>query len=216
MPTGKGKIRIVLMATAMALLAGCHEPQQNPPSAGESNTKESSDMRTVIPLVRRLEPTDTGPIELEFDVPVQPDDDAPPLFIGVRISGNDPSVTAEVARHLVEVDVSAQVHLFRLEPSGPVAVTLLRSEWVSRSEDRPVALPSDGLAPELMRWNADFSTMKAAGLLAEDTTYRELAFAAVPNLPTGRYRLVLNLIEHRQALTEANAEVLVAYTAKGK
>jgi hypothetical protein len=204
------------MATAMALLASCHQQPQNPQPANQSTTKEPSDMRTVIPLVRRLEPTDTGPIELEFDVPALPDDDTPPVFVGVRIAGPDPTATAEVEDRLVDADVSARLHLFRLGPSGPVAVTLLRSDMTPQSGPDPIALPPDGQAPGLMRFDADYITTQAAGLLEQGRDYRDLAFAFVPELPAGRYRLALDFTAHRQALTEANAEFLVAYTAKGK
>lgn len=216
MPTGKGTIRIALMAMAMVLLAGCHEQPQPPTPAGASTSKEPSDMRTVIPLVRRLAPTDTGPIELEFDVPALPDVASPPMFIGVRVAGHDPTASAEVADRLVDAGVSARLHLFRLEPSGPVAITLLRSDMAPGSGTDPIALPPDGQVPGLMRVDADYPTMQGAGLLERGLDYRDLAFAFVPALPPGRYRLELSFVQHRDALVAEKAEVLVAYTARGK
>lgn len=216
MPTGKGTIRIALMAIAMVMLAGCHEQPQPPTPAGESTTKEPTDMRTIIPLVRRLAPTDAGPIKLEFDVPALPDDYTPPIFIGVRVAGPDPTASAAVADRLVDAEVSARLHLFRLGSSGPVPVTLLRSDTTPGSGTEPLGLPPDGQVSGLMRFDADYTTMQGAGLLEQNVDYRDLAFTFVRELPAGRYRLELQFTAHRQALTEANAELLVAYTAKGK
>ncbi len=173
-------------------------------------------MRTVIPLVRRLEPTETGPIELEFDVPALPDDDTPPVFVGVRVTGKDPTESTDVGNQLERADIAAELHLARLASSGPVAVTLMRSDWVSRSETQQTALPADGTSSGLFAFDADFSTLQAAGLLSERGSYQELAFAYTPELPAGRYRLTLDVIRNREALMEAKAELLVAYTAKGK
>ncbi|WP_241688313.1 hypothetical protein [Pseudoxanthomonas composti] len=206
--------RIAPMAVVM-LLVSCNGQPQPPQPASKSTATEPSDMRTAVPLVRRLDPADTGPLELDFDVPALPDDDSPPLFIGVRIAGNDPSVTAEVARRLVDAGVSARVQLFHLDHVGQTQVTLLRSDMTPGSGTELIELPADGLVPGLMPFDSDFNTMQAAGLLVEES-YRELAFALVPNLPAGRYRLVLVVSENRNALTDAHAELLVAYTRKAK
>ncbi|WDS34762.1 hypothetical protein [Pseudoxanthomonas sp.] len=204
------------MAIAMALLAGCHGPPQTPQPAGQSTTKEPSDMRTVIPLVRRLELTNTGPIELEFDVPALPEDDAPPVFVGVRVSGSDPTAAGDGADRLRAAGVSARVHIFRLDASGATPVTLMRSQMVSPIASESVALSPDGLAPALRDFDADFTTMQEAGLISEGSSYRNLGFAYTPELQAGRYRLVLDFVRHREALVEAKAELVVAYTAKGK
>lgn len=173
-------------------------------------------MRTAVPLVRRLDPSGPGPIELEFDVAALRDDDTPPLFVGVRISGEDPAAVADEADQLSAAQISARLHLLRLEPSGPIPTTLMHGEWVSRSESRSIALPEDSAATGLLAFDADYSTMQAAGLLSEGVSYQELALAYTPGLPTGRYRLVLDIGVHRGALAEADAELLMAYTSKGK
>ena len=208
-------MRIALMALALCAMPGC-QPQPQPQQASEPTAKEPSDMRTAVPLVRRLDPNETGTVELEFDVPAQADDDTPPLFIGVRVTGNDPTAVADVADGLRRADVSAEVHLYRLQDSGPVAVALESSRRVERGEEESITLAADGLVPGLIAIDADFSTMQAAGLLAAGAVYQELAFAYVPNLPAGRYRASIRLVQNREALLAAKAELLIAYTAKGK
>ena len=173
-------------------------------------------MRTAVPLVRRLDPNETGTIELDFDVPAQPDDDTPPLFIGVRVTGSDPTAVSDLADGLRMADVSAEVHLYRLQDSGPVAVALESSRRVERGEEEPVTLTAEGLVPGLIAIDADFSTMQTAGLLSAGAVYQELAFAYVSNLPAGRYRASIRLVQNREALLAAKSELLIAYTAKGK
>ncbi len=238
MPTGKKKIRIVLMAMAMALLAGCHEPQQHPQPAGESTTKEPSDMRTVIPLVRRLEPTDTGPIELEFDVPAWANNPAPPLFIGVRLTNvdstsafdGDSTAVSEAASRLRGAEVSAEVHLYRIQESSQTEVSLQHSEWKSGYGPATVvdsAVPANGLVQGLTPADADILTMEAAGLLPPDSTYRqfakyhELELAYASSLPSGRYRATVQFVKNREALFKENperirSELIIAYPRQAK
>jgi hypothetical protein len=222
----------------MALLASCHGPQQNLQPAGESTTKEPSDMRTVIPLVRRLEPTDTGPIELEFDVPAWADNPTPPLFIGVRLTNVDPTsafdgdstAVSEAASRLRGAAVSAEVHLYRIQESSRTQVSLQRSEWKSGFGPVEVThsvVPANGLVQRLSPADADILTMEAAGLLPPDSTYRqfakyhELEFAYVSSLPSGRYQATIEFLNHRQALFAENpqlikSELIIAYPQQGK
>lgn len=200
---------MVLVACSMA---AC--PAQSQQAAGPVS-KEQSGMRTAVPLVRPLDPNDSGPIELEFDVPAQAADASPPVFIGLRVTGNDPTAVADLADRLRAAGIGAAVRLSAVGPSRQ-DVTLLRSQWISRSEARSVALAADGLVPGLFATTADFGSMQAAGLLAPGAVYKELAFADTPHLPAGRYRLALRFMQHREVMSEAKAELLVAYTAKGK
>lgn len=205
--------RIALMALALCVATSC---QQQPQQVSGPIAKEPSDMRTTVPLVRALDPSQTGPIELEFDVPAQQDDDAPPLFIGVRVAGSDLGAVYDAAEELRRADVSAEVHLFRIQASGLVAVELTRSQRVGWGEVERVSIGADGLVPELGAMDADFSSMQAAGLLPVGVEHRELAFAYTPNLPSGRYRVAVRLAQNREALLAAKAELLIAYIAKGK
>lgn len=209
-------MRIALMALALCAMTGC-QPQPSLQQASDPiANKEPSDMRTAVPLVRRLDPNETGTLELDFDVPAQADDDTPPLFIGVRVTGNDPTAVADVADGLRRAEVSAEVHLYRLQESGPVAVGLERVQWIDRSQAESVALSADGLAPELSAADADVSSMRAAGLLSAGAVYKELAFADVSSVPSGRYRVAIRFGQNRQKLSDTNAELLIAYTRKGK
>lgn len=210
------RVRLAFIALAMLVVTGCHRQSQQTQQASDPIAKEQNDMRNPVPLVRRLDPNETGPIELEFDVPAQPDDDAPPVFIGVRVTGDDSTAVFDAADRLRRADVSAEMHLYRVQESGPVEVGLQRSQRVGRGEEAPVALSADGLAPQLFAFNADFSTMQAAGLLSEGVVYRELAFAYTPSIPAGRYRVAIRFGQNREALRAEEAELLVAYTAKGK
>ena len=173
-------------------------------------------MRTAVPLVRRLDPNETGTIELEFDVPAQADDAAPPVFIGVRLKGADPTAVADAADGLRRANISAEIHLYRIQESGTTTIRLERSQRIGYGQIEPRALSEDGLVPGLSAIDADFSTMQQAGLLAEGTVYQELDFAYTPNLPAGRYRTAIRFVQNREALFASDAELLVAYTAKGK
>ena len=204
---------IACMTLLIGAMTGC-QPQPQPPQANESVAKEPSDMRTAVPLVRRLDP-ETGTIELEFDVPAQADDDTPPIFIGVRVTGSDPTEVANISSQLERAGVSANLHLYRIQKQSPVEVVLQRSQWVG-DEVESVTLDNDGLAPELSAFNADFATMEAAGLLSSGAVYRELVFAYMPSLPFGRYRAVIRFGQNKQVLLDTKAELLIAYTHKGK
>jgi hypothetical protein len=209
----KDRVRLPLLALVIGLIAGCGGPSQ---PASKPIAKERSDMRTVVPLVRDLAPHDVGPIELEFDVPAQAGDADPPIFIGVRLTGRDPRAVADAGDRLVRADVGAVVQLERVQSSGYAKVGLERSQRVGREQEVPVALAADGVAPSLFAFDADPMAMQDAGLSSEETVSKELAFAYSPSLPAGRYRLSLRIDRHREALIDANAQLLIAYTWKAK
>jgi hypothetical protein len=235
---GKGTIRIAFIAMSMVLLAGCHEQPQSSTPASESNTKEPSDMRTVIPLVRRLAPDETGPIELEFEVPAWKDNPAPPLFIGVRLVNVDPAsaydgdstAVSEAARRLQDAGVSAEVHLYRIQGTNQAEVSLRKSEWTSESGPPTVvdsAVPTDGVVKGLTPADADIQTLEAAGLLPADSTYRqfakyhELEFAYASSVPNGRYRATIRFVKGGDALSKENpelirSELIIAYPRQAK
>ena len=173
-------------------------------------------MRTVVPLVRDLAPHDVGPIELEFDLPAQADDAEPPIFIGVLLTGRDSTAVADAGHRLVRADVGAVVQLERVQSSGSAKVRLERSQRVGRDQEVPVALAADGVAPGLFAFDADPMAMQEAGLSSAETVSKEFAFAYSPSLPAGRYRLSLRIDRHREALIDANAQLLIAYTRKAK
>lgn len=58
--------------------------------------------------------------------------------------------------------------------------------------------------------------MQDAGLSPAGTVSRELAFAYNTSLKAGHYRLKLRIEQNRDALVEANAQLLIAYPHKGK
>lgn len=196
-------------------------------------------MRTAVPLVRRLDPNETGAIELDFDVPAWADNPAPPLFIGVRLTNVDPAAASdgdstavsEAADRLRAADVSAEVHLYRMQESGPVPVGLRYSQWKTGfgpgEEVVHLAVPANGLVPGLSPADADVGTMEAAGLLPPGATYREFAkyreldFTYVPSVPSGRYRATIRFVQNREALFKENAalikpELIIAYPRQGK
>ena len=209
-------MQIALMALALCAMTGC--PQRPPPPQASEPiaNKEPRDKRTAAPLVRRLDPNETGTIELEFDVSAWADDDTPPLFIGVRVTGSDPTAVSDVADGLRRADVSAEVHLYRLQELSQIAVALERVEWLEPAKVEFLTLAPDGLVPGLSAADADFSAMQAAGLISPGAVYRELKFAGSPNVPAGRYRAVVRLGPNRKALFDTNSELLIAYTHKGK
>jgi hypothetical protein len=231
-------MRIALMALALYATTAC-QPQPPPPPVSKPTAKEPSDMRTAVPLVRRLDPNETGAIELEFDVPAWADNPAPPLFIGLRLTNVDPAAltngdstaVADAADRLRRADISAEVHLYRVQESGQTAVALQRSQWKTGFGPGEavvtVAVAADGLVPGLTPADADVGTMEAAGLLPRGSTYREFAkhkeleFAYVPSLPSGRYRATVRFVRNREELFKENAEqirseLIIAYPRQGK
>lgn len=196
-------------------------------------------MRTTVPLVRKLDPNQAEPIELEFDVPAWADNPAPPLFIGVRLVNIDPAAASDgdstavsdAADRLRSANVSAKVHLYRVQESGQAEVALQRSQWKAGfgagEAVMPLAVPPSGLVPGLTPADADVSTMEAAGLLPPGSTYREFAkygeleFAYVRSLPSGRYRATISFVQNREALFKENeelirSELIIAYPRQGK
>lgn len=173
-------------------------------------------MRTTVPLVRRLDPGETAAIELEFDVPAQVDDPAPPVFIGIRIKGEDSADAWSTYDRLRAADISAEVHLYRLQESRQIPVALERAQDKSRSEVEFITLAPDGLVPGLTPADADFSTMQAAGLIAPGVEYQELKFAGATNVHAGRYKAVVRLGQNSQTLFDTNSELIIAYSHKGK
>lgn len=75
-------------------------------------------MQTTVPLTRSLLSHDGENMVLEFDVPAQPEDANPPIFIGVLLTGNDMGTVADAADRLVRADIIAVVHLERIEQAG--------------------------------------------------------------------------------------------------
>ncbi|HEX7802315.1 MAG TPA: hypothetical protein VF471_06115 [Pseudoxanthomonas sp.] len=203
----------MLMALALCTMTGC---QQQTQQVSEPAAKEPSDMRTTVPLVRHLDPDGAAAIEMEFDVPAQEDDPAPPVFIGIRIKGKDSDDAWSTYRRLRAAGISAEVHLYRLQESRQVAVALERVQDKSRSEVEFITLAPDGLVPGLTPADADFSTMQAAGLVAPGVEYLQLKFAAAANVPAGRYKAVVRLGQNSRMLLDTNSELLIAYSHKGK
>ncbi|WP_258078361.1 hypothetical protein [Xanthomonas arboricola] len=173
-------------------------------------------MQTTVPFTRSLLSHDGEKMVLEFDVPAQPDDANPPIFIGVLLTGSDMGAVADAADRLVRADIIAVVHLERIEQAGAVPVELQRSQRVGREQELPVAIAADGIAKGLFALNADVATMASAGLPPTGTVSEELAFAYSTSLQAGRYRLRLRIDQNRQALLDENAQLLVAYTHKAK
>nr|WP_229689324.1 hypothetical protein [Xanthomonas oryzae] len=58
--------------------------------------------------------------------------------------------------------------------------------------------------------------MHDAGLSSEKSAFRELAFCYSNAVQPGRYRLTIRFDRNAEALIAANAQLLVAYTYKGK
>ena len=229
-------MRIALMVLALCVMTGC---QPQPKQVSEPIAKEPSDMRTAVPLVRRLDPNETGAIELEFDVPAWGDNPAPPFFMGLRLTNVDPAAlsngdstaVADAADRLRRADISAEVHLYSVQQSGQTVVALQRSQWKTGLGPGEavvtLAVAADGLVPGLTPADADVGTMEAAGLLPPGSTYREFAkhreleFAYVPSLPSGRYRATVRFVRNREALFKENQEVIrseliIAYPRQGK
>lgn len=134
-------------------------------------------MQTTVPLTRSLLSHDGENMVLEFDVPAQPEDANPPIFIGVLLTGNDMGTVADAADRLVRADIIAVVHLERIEQAGAVPVELQRSQRVGREQELPVAIAADGIAKGLFALNADVATMARAGLPRPARSPRSLAFA---------------------------------------
>ncbi|KQR07765.1 hypothetical protein ASF90_16465 [Xanthomonas sp. Leaf148] len=187
-----------------------------PPATSTPIAKEKSEMRTSVPLTRSLPPDDGGGMVLEFDVPAQQDEASPPIFVGVLLTGTDTGAVADVADRLVRADIVAIVHLERIEQAGVTDVVLQRSQRVGREQEVPVAVAVDGIAKGLFALNADVETLAEAGLLPTGMVSEELAFAYSPSLQAGRYRLKLRFDQNWQALLDANARLLIAYTHKAK
>ncbi|MGQ5313121.1 hypothetical protein ACULMH_05680 [Xanthomonas arboricola pv. corylina] len=208
-----GRMRFAVAASIIGLIIGCS--MQSPP-ANTSIAKEQSAMQTTVPLTRSLLSHDGKEMVLEFDVPAQPEDANPPIFIGVLLTGSDMGTVADAADRLVRADIIAVVHLERIEQAGAVPVELQRSQRVGREQELPVAIAADGIAKGLFALNADVATMARAGLPPTGTVSEELAFAYSTSLQAGRYRLRLRIDQNRQALLDENAQLLVAYTHKAK
>ena len=173
-------------------------------------------MRTAVPLVRRLDPNETGTIELEFDVPALEEDSAPAIFIGVRVKGADSTKAWDVADRLIDNGISVEVHLYQVQGADTVPVVLERIQRIDRDKTEFLALPASGLVSGLSITTADFSTMQQAGLIATDFEYKELKFAILREAPVGRYRVTIRFVQNAEVLIEENAELLIAYIAKGK
>lgn len=209
----QARVAALALALAVGLLAGCGGAPQ---LAERNDANERSDKRTEVPLVRNLDPTGPAEIQVEFDLPKQGGDATPPVFIGVRVTGADATAVADVADRLVRADIVAFLQLERIDPSGATQVELQRSQRIDRERDALVPLPADGMAAGLFHFDADVTTMQEAGLFSLTKPERALAFAFSPSLQAGRYRLTLRLDRHREALVGAHAQLLIAYTSKGK
>ncbi|MBB5863040.1 hypothetical protein [Xanthomonas sp. 3058] len=209
----KDLMRVAVTALIIGLIVSCsiQSPPANTPIA-----KEQSDMRTAVPLTRSLPPNDGEEMVLEFDVPAQPDDANPPIFIGIQLIGSDTGAVADAADSLVRAEIVAVVHLERIQQAGSATVELQRSQRVGREQEVPVTIAADGIAKGLFALNADVATMASAGLAPTGRASEELAFAYSASLQAGRYRLRLRIDQNRQALLDANAQLLIAYTHKAK
>ncbi|WHO91049.1 hypothetical protein [Xanthomonas campestris] len=93
---------------------------------------------------------------------------------------------------------------------------LQRSQRVGVGQQASIPLSADGMAPGLFAFDADGTTLQDAGLSTEQTASRELAFGYSNAVKPGRYRLKLRFDQNAEALVAANAQLLVAYTYKGK
>lgn len=183
--------------------------QQTAAPTGQASSDSS------IPLVRALDQGSLDrPIELEFEVSAMAVDAEPPVFIGLRVGAADPTAAAEAGDRLRDAGVGALVRLYRLGGATPEPVALYRSQWVDRSEVQTVAVGADGRVPGLFATDADFASMREAGLLPAQVEFKEFEFVFIRDTPPGRYRLVLELNDTRRALLAEKAELLIAYTAK--
>lgn len=206
------------MLVFSSVSTGCHQGQtQMTQQEGTAEFLEQGAIRSAVPLIRAVDSQMLDrPIEFEFDVPAQASDTESPIFIGLRVGAANPGAVAEAADRLLDAGITARVHLFRLGAGAPEAVALGRSEWVDRSEVQTVAVAADGGVPGLFATDADFASMREAGLLPAQVDYREFEFAFIRDTPPGRYRVVLELKDPGQVLLAEKAELLIAYSAKSK
>lgn len=216
-PVCRKGIRLWVLMISSLISAGCQMQSQPADSQEVIDVKQSpGHMRTTVPLVRPIASSDQGPLELDFDVLPLRGNEAPTVFIGVRVSGGDLGEAYDLADMLMNPQVSANVQLFRVTEAGLSPVPLLRKQAHSPVDVRTVVLSADGYAPDLMASGADGDAMQAAGLEESGVAYRALQFSYARELPVGRYHLVISAVGNREALVQANAEWLVAYSRIAK
>ncbi len=210
------RVRIRVMALAISLLgtvmlSGCEL----------AGTRGSEEQRRddLVPLVRPLPLVKMAePMVIEFDVPPRDKHTSPALFLGFRVADQRGLRSYEVADAIRHEPFPATVRLERINGATPVATRLLRVEKVGSLAGRYsiVSLDPDGSVPGVGPGDIDYASVHAAGLYGGPSQYIYLQFAWAPDISPGRYRLQLQLLSPPVAAAQFNAELMVAYSRKGK
>jgi hypothetical protein len=177
-------------------------------------SKEEADTRSEVPLTRmiRLGQPDER-VSVEFELPPPGPNAASALMIGLRTSSPDVETGITLSDKIVRGGLAAKVRLLRLDEGSVAVVPLTRtthnlSEWV--------AVPADGSVPGVTMTSVDPSLLQEAGLVDAELFQQEYKFAVAERIQLGHYQLTVELLGEHPELQREEAELLVAYFARGK
>ncbi len=207
-----------ILAGAVAIfatvsLSGCGRGGEVPTPA-KPISKEEAEMRSEVPLTRKIRLGQPGErVSVEFELPPPGPNAAPALMIGLRTSSPNVETGIALSDKIVRAGLAAKVRLLRVEEGSVAVVPLTRttqnlSEWV--------AVPADGSVPGVTMTSVDPSLLQEAGLVDAALFQQEYKFAVAERIQPGHYQLTVELpLEHPELQLE-EAELLVAYFARGK
>jgi len=176
--------------------------------------KESSAMRTEVPLTRTIALDKAGEVvNLEFDLPPPGPNASPMLMLGFRTESLNAEAFYALSTQLFDADLAAKISLLRVTEGAVAMVPLSRptgepGQWMS--------LPPDGTVPGVTFTSVDTTLLKEAGLLNATHFETYFKFAAAEQIVPGHYRMTIELMGDHPELAGQKAELVVAYFKRAK
>jgi len=198
---------------AIAALAGCSRGADTAQPNVEVN-KENAEMRTEVPLTRAIALGKAGEVvNVDFELPPPGPNASSALILGFRTESVDSESGIALTEKVLRGGLAAKVRLLRVEEGAVEMVPLTRvtpdlSEWV--------AVSADGSVPGVTVATPDSTLLEAAGLTSSTLYQMEFKFAVALNIKPGHYRLTVELTSEQPELQTEKAELLVAYSKRGK
>jgi hypothetical protein len=198
---------------AIAMLAACGRGADTAHPNVEVN-RENAEMRTEVPLTRPIALGKAGEVvNVDFELPPPGPNASSALILGFRTESLDSDSGIALTENVLRGGLAAKVRLLRVEEGAVEMVPLSRvtpdlREWV--------AVPADGSVPGVTVTTPDSTLLEAAGLTSSTFYQKVFKFAVALNAKPGHYRLTVELTSEQPELKNEKAELLVAYSKRGK
>ena len=138
------------------------------------------------------------------------------LSIGIRVEGDSGRESMDAAQAIRYSNLKAAVFLNRVDVGEAVPVQLVHNGFITEPRSSYLAVGPDGRVSAVSFDSVEDRPGSGAYSEPENVSHRFLGLAWSQNIPAGRYRLSIQLIDPPKELSLSRTSLLLAYQRKGK